>query len=247
MTTPKTLTPEDVLSFKAVSDAQISPDGKLVAFVVGDSFVVDTKLPRSNIWVVPTDGGEARQLTYGPRSDTTPRWSPDGQTLAFLSDREKDGQRQICLLPIWGGEAVQATSVEGAIPSPRSLDPMAWSPDGKRLAFVKTDPETADEKKRRHEKDDHIEFEQHPKYTRLHTLDTDTREVACVSPDGLQVWEFCWSPTGEEFAAVASDSPFEQAWYTNRLAAFPSDGGPTRTLHRAKRQVAKPVWSPDGK
>lgn len=246
MTQRRLLTPEDVLSFKLVSDAQISPDGEVVAFVVGDSFITDTKLPRASIWMVPARGGQPRQFTSGPRSDTTPRWSPDSQTLAFLSDRLEDGQRQIYLLPRSGGEAIQLTSVEGAIPTPRGLNPMAWSPDGRRIAFLKTDPESEEEKRRKKEKADVIEFEQRPRYTRLYVVDVDTREVRCVSPEGLQVWEFCWSPDGQEFAAVASDLPYEQYWYTCRLVRFRA-GGPARTLHHNKRQVSTPAWSPDGK
>ena len=247
MTTRRTLTPEDVLGFKSVSDAQVSPDGDLVAFVVGDQFKLDTKLPRSGVWVVDATGGEPRRFTSGPRSDSMPRWSPDGRELAFLSDREEDGQRQIWLLPRAGGEATQLTHVDGTIPSPRSLEPMAWSPDGKRIAFIKVDPETEDEKRHKQDKSDIIEFEQHPKYARLYTVDIDSGEESCVSPDGLQVWEFCWSPTSDEIAAVASDVPFEQAWYSCRLAKFSTSGGAAATLHQAKRQVARPVWSPDGK
>ena len=242
----RVLAPEDVLSFKQVADAQVSPDGDVVAFVVGDSFISDAKLQKSNLWTVPAGGGDARQLTGGPRADTTPRWSPDGQTLAFLSDRAEDGQRQVYLLPTGGGEAVQVTHIEGSVPTPRGLNPMAWSPDGKSIAFLKTDPETEEENRRKDEKDDAIEFEKDPKYTRLYVVDVGSGRVSCVSPDGLQVWEFCWSPTGREVAAVASDLPFEQAWYTCRLVKFPLSGGPARTLHQGKRQVAKPTWSPDG-
>ena len=240
----RALTPEDVLSFRLVADAQVSPDGDVVAFVVGDSFISDAELRKSNLWTVSAGGGDARRLTGGARSDTTPRWSPDGQTLAFLSDRAEDGQRQVYLLPTGGGEAVQLTRIEGSIP--RGPNPMAWSPDGKSIAYLKTDPETEDEKRRKDEKDDVIEFEKDPKYTRLYVVDVGSGQVSCVSPDGLQVWEFCWSPTGQEVAAVASDLPFEQAWYTCRLVTFPLSGGPARTLHQTKRQVAKPTWSPDG-
>ena len=245
--TRKTLEPEDVLSFKSVTDAQISPDGELVAFVLGDSFTTDTKRPRSSIWVVPTEGGEPRQLTRGPRADTTPRWSPDGQQLAFLSDRVEDGQLQVYLLNRGGGEAVQITTAEGKVQaSSRSVDPMAWSPDGRHIAFLRTEAATEEEKRRKDEKDDAIEFEREPKYTHIHVVDIASGVEAAVSPAGLQVWEFCWSPTGAELAVVASDLPYEQDWYTCRLAALSVEGGPVRTLHYSKRQVAKPAWSPDG-
>ena len=246
MTDQKVLTPEDVLGFKSVTDAQLSPDGELVAFVVGVSSVVDTKYPKSGIWVVPTAGGEPRPLTTGPRSDTMPRWSPDGQTLAFLSDREENGVRRLYLLPRSGGEALRLPPDDGDTPTAQGLDAIAWSPDGGRIAYLRRDADTEEEKKRKEEKDDHVEFEKEPKYTRLHVVIVKTGETRRVSPDGLQVWEHCWSPDGEKLAVVASDLPYEQAWYTCRLAALSLDGGDARTIHSAKRQVARPMWSPDG-
>ena len=83
MTNLSILTPEDILSLKSVTDAQISLDGEFVAFVLGDQYVEGTKFPRSNVWIATSDGKDSRQLTSGSRADTTPRWSPDGKTLAF--------------------------------------------------------------------------------------------------------------------------------------------------------------------
>jgi dipeptidyl aminopeptidase/acylaminoacyl peptidase len=239
------LTPEDVLAFRNVEDAQISPDASRIAFVVGDSFKADSKWAKSAIWVVETAGGEPRQLTTGPRTDSLPRWSPDGRTLAFLSDRRKDGQRQVFLLPRDGGEAAPLTDIKGAIPTPRGLSALQWSPDGRSLAFLLEDPETDDERQRREALDDAIEFEQKPKYVRVWTVDVTTRELRCVSPAALQIWEFAWSCDSREIAAVVSDAPYEWAWYTNRLVRF-RPGKPAIPVWQAKRQVALPVWSPDG-
>src|SRR5229473_6564761 len=84
---PRGITPEDYFAFEFISDPQISPDGKLVAYVL-------TKVDRAqnrrstSIWMVATDGSHAPwQFTTSPQSTTSPRWSPDGQSLAFLSTR----------------------------------------------------------------------------------------------------------------------------------------------------------------
>jgi dipeptidyl aminopeptidase/acylaminoacyl peptidase len=238
-------TPEDVLSFRNVEDAQISPNGSRVAFVVGDSFKSDSKWAKSTIWIVPTGGGEARRLTSGPRTDSLPRWSPDGSQLAFLSDRLKDGQRQVFVLGLDGGEAVPLTDISGSIPTPRGLNALQWSPDGRSLAFLQEDPETDDERQKRESRDDAIEFEQKPKYVRVWLVDVATKALRCVSPESLQIWEFAWSSDGRELAAVVSDVPYEWAWYTNRLMRF-GLAEPATNVFQSKRQVACPVWSPDG-
>jgi Tol biopolymer transport system component len=94
------MTVDDLLAIKSVSDPQVSPDGKLVAYVVSE---VDREKNKSNsdVWLVPVAGGEPKRLTISPGSDSHPRWSPDGKSIAFVSDRS--GSSQVWILPMDGG------------------------------------------------------------------------------------------------------------------------------------------------
>ena len=118
---------EDFIALKSVSDPQLSPDGKWVAYTVTTPSLQDNR-GISRVWVAEAATGRSRQLTGGPGSDRQPRWSPDGRTLAFISTRE--GGAQVWLLPIGGGDARKLSSLpDGA------SDPI-WLPDGSGLLVV---------------------------------------------------------------------------------------------------------------
>ena len=120
---------EDLYRIPFISDAQMSPDGRRVAFVVtqADKGADEN---RSRIWVVGTDGdAEPRTLTAGP-ADSQPRWSPDGRWLAFVATRSDHDAPQLWVLPSDGGEARRLTALGGGAGRP------SWSPDGRRLALV---------------------------------------------------------------------------------------------------------------
>jgi dipeptidyl aminopeptidase/acylaminoacyl peptidase len=118
---------EDFIALKGVSDPQLSPDGKWVAYTVGTPSLQENR-GISRIWVSEVATGRSRQLTGGPGSDRQPRWSPDGRTLAFISTRENGAQ--VWLLPIGGGDARKLSSLpDGA------ADPI-WLPGGAGLLVV---------------------------------------------------------------------------------------------------------------
>ncbi|MHB8574685.1 MAG: TolB family protein [Dehalococcoidia bacterium] len=119
---------EDFFRLKSVSDAQVSPDGSQVAFVVseidreGDSY-------KTAIWAAAADGGTPNPITTAGRNNSQPRWSPDGRWLAFVSGR--DGKAaQLQLLPLSGGEARRLTDLG------RGVNEIAWSPDSATIAFT---------------------------------------------------------------------------------------------------------------
>ena len=119
------ITPADVLTIRELSDVQLSPNGKQILFVVNEPN--DPKSPReprvSNIWVVPADGRELpRALIPGLKSAGSPRWSPDGRTLAFLFDQERS--TQIYLLRDGETKPSPLTNVPGGV------EDYEWSPDG---------------------------------------------------------------------------------------------------------------------
>ena len=141
---PRPAQPDDLYRLHVPTDPCLSPDGKQVAFTV-TRCAVGKDGYRSSVWLAPADGSEpARRVTYGPRTDAHARFSPDGRTLAFLSDRrtkveedpkldaEKERQDavQVHLLPLDGGEARRLTDL------PRGVDDFAWSPDGRSLAVL---------------------------------------------------------------------------------------------------------------
>jgi dipeptidyl aminopeptidase/acylaminoacyl peptidase len=126
--------PEDVYALTSVGDPRLSPDGRHVAYVVNR---IDREANgyRAAIWLAALDGSaEPRQLTSGERSDHTPRWSPDGRLLGFVSNRDGEDEKahgELYVLPADGGEPRRLT--EGT----EGVDSIAWSPDSRRIAFVR--------------------------------------------------------------------------------------------------------------
>src|SRR5579885_1021543 len=126
----RALTLEDFWQLKTVNDAQLSPDGLTVAYVVG-SYDEKRDQAHAAIWLASLKDGQTRQFTSGETSDSQPRWSPDGARLAFVSTRH-EGKPQIFVMDVAGGEARRLTNVPDGATSP------VWAPDGRRLCFSST-------------------------------------------------------------------------------------------------------------
>jgi dipeptidyl aminopeptidase/acylaminoacyl peptidase len=116
----RAMIPEDLFKIKLVEDPQISPDGKWIAFTVSEPILEEDRY-NSDIWLISLRGGEPKQLTYSPKDDFSPRWSPDGNHLAFISAR--DSVDNIYLIDLRGGEAKQITNSE------TELYDLLWSKD----------------------------------------------------------------------------------------------------------------------
>ena len=153
---PRPPRPEDLYRLRIATEPRLSPDGRLalvvlqtVAQPMAQPAAADSGGYRHAIWLVPTDGSAPpRQLTLGSRHDRHPRFSPDGRTLAFLSDRrtiveeeptrsesaakDREDVVQVHLLPLQGGEARRLTDL------PRGVKGFEWAPDGTRLVVVST-------------------------------------------------------------------------------------------------------------
>jgi len=122
----RAFTIEDLYRIKGVSDVHLSPDGRSIVYAVTES-----DLPRgkrmTHLWLMDIDGGNPRQITNNAKGESTPRFSPDGKSLLFISSR--DGNSSLYLMPMTGGEARRLTNISTSIADP------VWSPDSKSIAF----------------------------------------------------------------------------------------------------------------
>ena len=121
------MTFDDLMKVQRISDPQISPDGRWIAYVQGAVDFEANKVVK-HIWLVRAEGGEPKQLTAGNGSDSRPRWSPDGESIAFISAR--GGKSQVWIIPVHGGEARQLTSIS------TEADGVTWAKKGDALLFT---------------------------------------------------------------------------------------------------------------
>ena len=194
----KPWTLDALMNLKTVSDVELTADGTQVAYVVHR---VDSRRNAydSEIWVVPASGGAARHLALPHVSDRQPRWSADGQKLAFLSGRE--GTTQVYVVTGANGTPRKVTD------SPTNVESFQWSPDGRRIGYLAVDPIPAQVLERRKVGDDPIVAGEGYRYMRLHLVSLNGGQPQTVQAGGRQVLSFNWAPDGSKVVYAAQPTP----------------------------------------
>ena len=259
------ITFDDLIKMHRIAEPQVSPDGKWVAYTVSTP---DMEANRgvSNIWLVPTAGGAEVQLTQSGH-DSSPVWSPDGKTLAFLSSRS--GDSQVYLLSMEGGEAHALTKI------PTGADLVKWSPDGKTIAFTSSVyPDCKDDdcnSKRDAEKEkskvkahvaEHLLYRHwthwnEGKRAHLFVIPADgnaaPRDLTFganydVPPDERGgPGDIDFSPDGKELCFTAVTDKMEAVSTNGDLFVVPVAGGEPRRITTQPGFDGNPVYSRDGK
>ena len=249
---------DDFLSLKTPSDPQLSPDGKLVAFVVSVPSLADNRNV-SKIWLARTDRDSVWPVTNGTGSDRAPRWSPDGRTLGFLSTR--DGSAQVWQLPISGGDPVALTSLSSGVSD------FQWSRDGAALFLasdVKWPAESEiDRRNGAYPTDARIwtslfyrHWNEWRTGTRQHVLrftlagDTATdltpldRDVPTLALGGR---DLAVAPTGNELAVTFNPDSVVATSTNNDVFVLQANGGRRRAITTNPADDHSPAYSPDGR
>jgi len=250
------VTAEDYFAFESLSEPRFSPDGSTIAFVVT---TVDEKQNRrrSALWSVPADGSrEAVALTTAPQSSNSPRWSPDGKAIAFLSSRAAAGdaatdtpRTQVWLLPLGGGEPRRVTNLLNGVTT------FQWSPDGNRFVVVSRSGPSDTAKSPsdvRHYKNANYKFNDSgwfdDKRAHLWVVEVASgRATQLTSGDDWNDSDPQWSPDSRKIAFVSdrSGKAFDESHDTD-VWVIDANGGPLTKVSDHSTGDNSPRWSPDG-
>ena len=249
---------EDLYLFQTIAGCDMSPDGRHAVYSV-QRVNRENQKRYADLWIADVDGGQENRFTRGDWLDTGPRWSPDGSAIAFLSDRDKEGEQQIYIIALGGGEARKLTDLKGWI---GNLD---WSPDGTRIAFeFRGKDQDASERERDDDKKTLGVVQRHIKrvYYRLDGVGfwpDERQHLAIVAVETGAVQQLtdgdlfdehdpCWTPDGGHilFASNRSDDPDFNPDLIDLFVVL-SGGGELRKIETPSGPKGLLSVSPDGR
>lgn len=246
---------DDLYRLKEVSDPQLSPEGAWVAYTVT---TLDSTKDKSNadVWMAKWDGSQNIRLTSSPDGERSPRWSPDGKYLAFVSARgESKSGAQVWLLDRTGGEAQQLTKLKGGVAA------YEWSPDAKRLVLVSQDPDpdTTEAKSEQAKTPkpiviDRFQFKQDgdgylgKKRGHIYVFDVESRKSEQLTSGAFDDEAPAWSPDGTQIAFHSNRSSDPDRSINSDIYVMDAKAGAAvRQLTTNQGSDARASWSPDGR
>ncbi len=237
--------PELQMKVRTVGSPRVSPNGKRVVYTVVDAVTTPDKSEFvTQIWMATTDGKQNYQITFADKSSTNPKWSPDGNWIAFTSNR-KDNKNNLYLLSLYGGEAEPLTDVKSGVSN------FEWSPDGRSIAFTMADPKTEQEEKNDKAKNDFRWVDENVKMSRLYVLPVqkDTagkREPRKLTAGNYNVSGFDWSADSSRIAFSYTKTPVANDWTTSDVSIVEVAGATVTVLANTPAAESSPVFAPDG-
>ncbi|HEX7474155.1 MAG TPA: prolyl oligopeptidase family serine peptidase, partial [Candidatus Limnocylindrales bacterium] len=268
--------PQDLYELRIATDPRLSPDGRWVAFTVQVAAARRDGY-RHSVWLVPADGSApARQLTIGAKHDRHARFSPDGRSLAFISDRrltteempgapdDREDGDQVYLLSLEGGEARRLTDL------PRGVADFVWAPDGRRIAVLSSSrgATRAEDARRRgtgrkpdpklpplsdYRYADRLGYQYNGagyivgKELELWVVEAGDGTARRLTTAATPVFDPAWSPDSTRIAfSTDRRADRDQMWH-QQVYVINADGGPeTRVTDLGHSYFAGPAWLPDG-
>lgn len=260
MTERRGMTPQDLFRIQWLSDVQLAPGGERAVFVVTTMDEQPDEY-RSSIWSVDaTRGEEPRRITFGPKRDTQPRFSPDGRHLAFVRDvsskEDRDARPQVWVMRLDGGEAWQLSDLPNGASKP------VWSPDGSAILVTSRvtpdDGLSKDEREKRRLRGRIIErvrfrmngegftYDRPTKLWRVPFSESGRQPAVQLTHGEWSDTDPDWSPDGEEIAFVSARHEARDTENTRDIWALPAAGGEPRRVTEFSGPKSSPRWSPDG-
>lgn len=233
---------DDVYRLRTSSDARVSPDGRWVVCTVSRALREEDRYA-SNLWLMPAEGGEARPITQGAARDHSPRWSPDGREITFISDR--DGDPRLYVLPLAaGGEAIALARLPGPASDP------GWAPDGSAIAALarvgpkrgEAEPFVADRIKYKSDGVGLLHGQRH-----IFVVPRDGSPARQVTDGDWDDNPPSWSPDGRRLAFASARHATRDQDQGAAIWVVPADGGEPACLVPPRGPAFTPRWSPDGR